>query len=341
MWLKLRKQVWKWRGVLMTAPTVAALVIFANSAGFFQLLEWATLDLFFRNRPPEPTDPRIVIVTIDEADITELGQWPMPDAVLAQLLETITTYQPRVIGIDLYRNFRVEPGSERLRQVFESTPNLIGIEKVVGNSVKASPILEKLGLVAMADLVLDPDGKVRRSLLSVVTDEGETKLSLSARMSLMYLEAEGIALEAVDSDSSELQLGQARFIPLEGNEGGYVRADTGGYQIFLNYKGTEQNFHQISMRDILSSRIPPDLLRDRIVLVGVTAESLNDLFLTPYSAYGNSLIRMPGVVIHANAIAQILSAALEGRPFIQVWSDSLEWFWISLNSLFGATVSYS
>ncbi|MCT7957801.1 CHASE2 domain-containing protein [Laspinema sp. D3] len=341
MWLKLRKQVWKWRGVLMTAPTVAAIVISANSAGLFQLLEWATLDLFFRYRPSEPTDPRIVIVTIDENDLTKVGQWPMPDAVLAQLLEKVSAYEPRVIGIDLYRNFRVEPGSERLEQVFESTPNLIGIEKVVGNRVKPPRILEDLGQVAMADLVLDPDGKVRRSLLSVVTDDDETKLSLSARISLMYLEAEGKALEAVDPNSSHLQLGQARFIPLEGNEGGYVRADTGGYQIFLNYKGREKNFKTISMTDILTDRISPDLIRDRVVLVGVTAESLNDLFLTPYSAYGNSLNRMPGVVIHANAIAQILSAALDGRPFIQVWRDSAEWFWVIFNSLFGATVSYS
>ncbi len=340
MWLKVRKQVWKWRGVLMTAPTVAAIVIAANSGGVFQLLEWATLDLFFRYRPSEPIDPRIVIVTIDEPDITEIGQWPMPDAILAELLENIKKHQPRVIGIDLYRNFPVQPGSEKLQQVFESTPNLIGVEKVVGNRVQASPILEKLEQVAMADLVLDADGKVRRSLLSVVNDE-TMKLSLSVKLSLIYLAAEGITLESVESDNSQLQLGQAHFMPLEGNEGGYVRADTGGYQIFLNYKGRENNFKRISMTDILNERIPPDLIRDRVVLVGVSAESLNDLFLTPYSANGNSLIRMPGVVIHANATAQILSAALDGRPFLQVWPDSVEWFWIAFNSLAGATVSYS
>ena len=325
----------------MTAPSVAAIIIAANSAGLFQLLEWATLDLFFRLRPRETVESRIVLVRVDESDVTEVGQWPMPDEVLAQLLENIKQQQPRVIAMDLYRNFPVQPGYERLKEIFETTPNLIGIEKVVGAQVKPPPVLEELDRVAIADMVLDADGKIRRSLLSVMTDDETMKLSLSARVSLMYLEAEGITLEPSETNPHELKLGQARFIPLKGNEGGYVRADTGGYQIFLNYRGTEENFQIISMRDLLHNRIPPDLMRDRIVVLGVSAESMNDLFLTPYSADGTTLTRMPGIVIHANAISQILSAALDGRPFIQVWPHYFRWFWITIWSLAGATVSYS
>lgn len=325
----------------MTAPSVAAIIIAANSAGLFQLLEWATLDLFFRLRPREPVESRIVIVMMDESDITEMGQWPMPDEVLAQLLENIKQQQPRVMAMDLYRNFPVQPGYERLKEIFETTPNLIGIEKVVGAQVKPPPVLEALDQVAIADMVLDADGKIRRSLLSVVMDDETMKLSLSARVSLMYLEAEGITLQPSETNPYQLQLGQARFIPLEGNEGGYVRADTGGYQIFLNYKGTQENFQMISMRDVLDNRIPPDLMRDRIVVLGVSAESMNDLFLTPYSAEGTTLTRMPGIVIHANAIAQILDAALDGRPFIQVWPNYFRWLWITIWSIAGATVSYS
>jgi adenylate cyclase len=37
--------------------------------------------------------------------------------------------QPRAIGLDIYRDLPVEPGHEKLVQVFKSTPNLIGNSK--------------------------------------------------------------------------------------------------------------------------------------------------------------------------------------------------------------------
>jgi CHASE2 domain-containing sensor protein len=56
-----------------------------------------------------------------------------------------------------------------LVKVFASTPNLIGIKKVVkkadSDAVEAPPTLRQLGQVSASDMVLDADGKLRRSLL--------------------------------------------------------------------------------------------------------------------------------------------------------------------------------
>lgn len=132
MWRKLRRRIWKWKGVLITAPTVAGLIIAGSSVGLFQLLEWTARDQFVHLRPREPVDPRIVIVTIDESDIQKLGQWPISDAVLARLIEKLKAQQPRAIGLDLYRDLPVQPGHQALVEVFKSTPNLIGVETVTG-----------------------------------------------------------------------------------------------------------------------------------------------------------------------------------------------------------------
>jgi adenylate cyclase len=338
MWPKLKPRSWQWRGILISAPSVAALVIGVHTAGLFQLLEWMALDSFFRWRPLEAPDPRIVVVTIDEADITYAGQWPIPDAVLAQLLENLNSYRPRAIGMDLYRDLPVPPGHDRLVEVLEAMPNLIGVEKVAGDRVGPPAILAEQGQVGLADLVLDADGKVRRGLLSVKPDDGETKLGLATRLSLMYLEAEGIALELADPEKMHLKLGKALFVPFAENDGSYVRADAGGYQILLNYRGPQTNFTTVSMTDILEKRADPEILRDRLVLIGATGQSLNDLFFTPYT---NSLWgvpkRMPGVVIHANLASQILAGALDGRPFLQVWNDPAEWLWTLAWSFVGAS----
>lgn len=342
MWLKLKKQIGQWGGLLITAPSVCGLVIAANYLGLFQLLEWATFDQFFRIRPPAPIDPRIVIITIDESDITKAGQWPISDAVLAKLIEKVKSQKPKAIGIDIYRDLPVPPGHSELVKVFQTTPNLIGVEKVVGDTVAAPPTLNKLKQVGISDLVLDADGKVRRGLLSVKKSNGEVSLSLGAKLALMYLETKGISLQVIDEQKKYLQLAKAVVVPFTGNEGSYVRANSGGYQVILNYRGTIDRFHTVPMTEVLTNQIPPDRFRDRIVLIGQIGTSFNDLFFTPYSStLFTSPQRMPGVVIHANITSQIISAAGGEYPFFRFLSPSAEILWVLFWSLIGGGTSWS
>lgn len=337
----LYEKIWrKYLTVIATAPAVAVLVIALGGAGVFKLLEWASFDYFFRLRPPEPVEDRIVIVEITESDIKSLGQWPMSDAVLAKMLLKIKAQQPRAIGLDIYRDLPVEPGYDRVVEVMRSTPSLIGVEKIVGQTVAPPPSLQELDRVAIADLLPDADGKIRRTLMSVKDASGNWRLGLGVRVALMYLEAEGITLEVVDPSKQHLRLGKAVFRPLTGNEGNYRKADMGGYQIMMNYYGRRDSFQMLSMRQVLEDRIEPDLFRDRIVLIGVTAKSLNDYVFTPYSSIENkNQGRMAGVVMHANVSSQILSAALEGRPLLRVWNHLVEGLWILVWSVIGATGS--
>ena len=93
---------------------IACIVIFIRSFGLFQSLELTALDEFFQLRPIEANQERITIIAIDEPSIRELGS-PISDATLAQLLEKINTYQPRAIGLDVYRDLEVPPGSQKLK----------------------------------------------------------------------------------------------------------------------------------------------------------------------------------------------------------------------------------
>ncbi len=337
--VKLKQRVWQWRAIIITAPSVAILMIALNLLGLFQFIEWSILDQFFQLRPREKTDDKIVVVTIDDEDLGKIGKWPLSDEVLAKLITKINAQKPRAIGVDIYRNLPVLPGDHELKKVLNSTPNLIGVEKVVGKQVGASPTLAKLKQVGMADLVLDGDGKIRRGLLSVKTETGETKLGLATRVSLLYLEKEGI--KPGQNKEKQLTLGHAVFVPFTGNDGSYVNTNSGGFQILLNYRGTLENFKTISIIDVLEDRIPPGLMSDRIVLVGATGQSLNDLFLTPYSnrLFGSPK-RIPGVIIHANIASQILNGAMNKRPFINVWNEQVEWCWILICSLIGAGGSW-
>ncbi len=340
---RLKQKIWQRRSIWIGATSVASIVIAMRLAGLLQSWEWAALDQFFRWRPAEPPEKRILIVGINESDLRYVGHWPVSDGVLAQLLEKLKASQPRAIGLDLYRDLPVPPGTNALEDVFKSTPNLIGIEKKVedytGNATAPPPVLSQLGQVGANDVVLDADGKIRRGILFLTPKSEPALPSLGLSLALIYLERQGITPTA--DANGFMKLGKTVFVPFEENDGSYIRADAGGYQTLLNFKGTSP-FETVSMTDVLKDRVSPSLVRDRIVLIGSVAPSLKDLFYTPYS---NDLLaspqQTPGVEIQAHLVSIILSAAIEGRPLLQAWSDPLENLWIFLWSSIGAMLTWA
>jgi adenylate cyclase len=341
----LKRLVWDWRGVLFSAPIVAGLVILLRWVGLFQSWEWAAFDQYVYLRPIEPRDDTIVIVGIDEADMREMGQGIIRDSVVAQLLEKLKARHPRAIGLDIYRDLPVEPGHQELLRVFESTPNLVGIQKVVGDTrheaVAAPPVLKAKGQVGSNDVILDADSKLRRGLLYVEAPQtGETVFSFGLYTALLYLDAQGIKPQALKG-TTNWRLGKTTFVPFEANDGGYVRADARGFQMLLNYRGPAKHFSTVSLTDILKDRVPPDWGRDRIILIGYVGASFQDFHSTPYSSNLFTLPeRMAGVEVHANIASQIISAALDGRPLFKSWSEPFECLWILSWCFIGGILSW-
>jgi CHASE2 domain-containing sensor protein len=259
MWTKVKAQFLRGRGIGIILISVTGAVLALQWSGALQLLESTVLDRWFRLRPLESGESRVVIVTIDEPDISRLGRWPMSDATLAKLLEKLKQQQPKAIGLDLYRNLPVEPGHQELVKVFASTPNLIGIQKALSNAsgpaVDPPPFLQERNQLAASDLVVDSDGTVRRHLLSLRDHQGKTSMTLGTKLALAYLEAKNIRPQSTGKEGI-LQLGKAQFRPLQENEGGYVRADVGGYQILANFHRLRGGVPKISITDVLEDRIP-------------------------------------------------------------------------------------
>ncbi|HYX15617.1 MAG TPA: CHASE2 domain-containing protein [Nostoc sp.] len=339
MWEKLKKSLKKWQGTLIITPCVAGLVIAGSNIGVFRILEWVTLDQLFRIHPQEAIDKRIVIVTIDEPDIQYVKQWPMSDRVMAKMIRNIKAQQPRAIAIDIYRDLPVEPGHAELVKEFQNTPNFIGIEKIAGKPVAPPPILAKQSQVAANDLLLDTDGKIRRGIILLGKPDQSLAQGLGVKLALTYLEKAGIELKLINADKQIYGLGKAKFVPLSSNDGQYNEADMGGYQVLINYRGGLDSFTHISMTDILENRIPANFIRDRLVLVGAKAPSLNDSYSTPYNSnllFPTELV--PGVVVHANLTSQILSAAIDGRPMMRATVKPLNWFLIIFWSRYSATL---
>jgi diguanylate cyclase (GGDEF)-like protein/PAS domain S-box-containing protein len=342
---QLKRSVWKNRRVWLTALGTTGVVLGIRFLGLLRMAELSAYDQLMRLRPVEPMDDRVVIVTIDDSDINTFERWPIADEHMAALIDLVASQEPRAIGLDIYRDLPVEPGHEQLLTVFGETPNLIGIEKLpdaYSIGVQPPPILMAQSQVGFNNIVTDGDGRVRRSLLYwwLEDSEGERQFrtSFALRLAKMYLAEEGITPQG--SPEGYLQLGPAVFRPLQPNDGGYIRANTGGYQVMVNFRAPQAGFTKISLTTVLAGGADPDLFRDRVVLIGSTANSLQDFVLTPHSTSSSSAPRMAGVELHAHFISQILSAALTDRPLIVPWSEAMEGLWILSWALFGSTAAW-
>jgi CHASE2 domain-containing sensor protein/DNA-binding NarL/FixJ family response regulator len=343
MWQKFRDFIQNNRSILIITPSVALTVIVGQSLGLFNLPEWKLRDQWVRLKSPKTIANEIVIVTIDEQDIQSVGKWPIPDWSLAQLIEKIRSQQPRAIGLDLYRDLPEGTGYEQLVQIFRTTPNLIGVEKITGERVNPPSELKKNDQVGLADLVLDGDRHVRRALLTSedAKEGGVIKAGLATMVALKYLEAEKITLESVDEKQQKFQLGKTIYQPLKNYEAGYPDADIGGYQVLLNWHGSETAFRQVSMRDVLAGKIPTDLMRDRMVFIGSTASSTNDFFSTPFSSSLMSAKKpTPGVVIHANIALQLVQGGKTQKTNLHGISGISSFLWIFAWSVLGSAGSW-
>ena len=340
---QLKSKFEKGRQIAAIGLGLAGAVVLATVLGAFETSELKVLEQFFKMRTSiENVDSRILVVTIDENDLARLGRWPMSDETLSDLIEKITLHEPAKIGIDLYRDFPVEPGVEALAKTFENTPNVIGIEKAIGDSVPPNRMLEALDQVAAADLMVDSDGRVRRGLLTIQTADGQMKHGLASALVLDYLSDREIYPEVIsDQPRLVMQFGKSKVVRFERSDGGYTNADSGGFQVLMNYKDDESQFESISMTAVLSGQLTDEMAKGRIVLVGSTATSLNDVFYTPPS--GDNLVA--GIYVHAHLASQLLDAALEGRSFLRTMPGFVEWlwtgFWLAISIAASRSVLYS
>jgi len=351
---QLAKRIWQWRGVLVASPVMAGLVIALRFTGGLQLFEWALLDQFFRLRPPDAPDSRIVIVGVNETDIQTLPQYPITDTVMATLLQKVSQQQPRAIGLDIVRDKPTPPGHGQLVRQFQTIPNLMGAELLddgkPGNRINPPPVLKQRRQVGFVNVPVDADDRLRRGLLYLEDDTGEIHYSLGLRLALIYLQPLGITLQDAASNPEFVQLGRAVLPRFRANDGGYVGTEDSGYQILLNLRGPAGSFTTVSLHEVLENRLPADFFRDKVVLIGATAVSLRDFFSTPYSGSPLNFSNLnpiatpeqtPGVEIQANLTSHLLSAALDGRSGIYVWAESWEWIWILGWSFLGASLSWS
>jgi adenylate cyclase len=150
---------------------------------------------------------------------------------------------------------------------------------------------------------LDFDGVTRRMPILMRYGEGFYE-ALSLAVTRMYLGNVPVLLKV---DPPEFLAGNLATIPWVTI--GPLRIPLDEYMsALIPYRGAHGTFRYISATDVMRGNVPIDVLRDRIALVGTSAQGLLDARSTPVQE------DFPGVEVHANLVSGFLDGSIIHKP---------------------------
>jgi CHASE2 domain-containing sensor protein len=220
------------------SSAIATVLLFGiQRLGMLEALELNAFDQMIQMRSDPGLDPRILVVAVTEKDLQLLQKWPLSGEILDNLFSKLEQYQPRVIGLDIFRDLPVEPGHDKLLKHIQQSDRIISVCKHSDsvNSPTPPPAGTQPEQVGFSDVVSDTDDIVRRNLLLLQpesTSPCATPYSLGLQLALRYLGN----IQPKFSAKKELEINNTIFKPLQSDSGGYQKVDTNGFQILLNYR---------------------------------------------------------------------------------------------------------
>jgi CHASE2 domain-containing sensor protein len=324
-------------GMLWAVSLVSDLKLFSAFDTIGQALKDTELtDYAFNKLRPDPTvDERIVLVNFGTLKRREV----------AQLLQNISQFKPRVIGMDALYN--CEGGlrdSINCPQLLDTLGNLMLSSAIqdAGNVVLGSKLMQtdSLGRIDTNDMdsieMSDPvftnyvqtgfvniptdatyqeDVKISRTILPSRIVNGKKELAFSVRMAMMYDSVKTKKFLARGKDEEiinfrgNIEVRQLRINSLKNEETATTNFGT--------------MFFVVDAEDVLTGNVSPELFKDKIVVMGYLGDYLGDdawedKFFTPLNKKlgGRANPDMFGPVVHSNVVAMILN-----EDYIDVLSD--------------------
>jgi CHASE2 domain-containing sensor protein len=273
----------------------------AQLAALLPGLEQDSISQRFVRRGPQPA-PQMLVVAIDEKSFDDLKlQWPFPRSRHALAIDRLAQDGARAIVYDVQFTERTRAHEDR----------------ALAESVA------RAGDVVLATAETDEHG--RTNILG--GDDVLAELGAHAGASNLPSGAGGV-LQRFEPESGGLQTLAMAAARVAGRA--LAASDFDRRGAWIDFRGPPGTIDTVSFSDLVRGRVDPARVRGRIVVVGATAATLQDVHPTP-TASGKL---MSGPEIEANAIY----TAVHGLPLRDTprWIDLLA---IVLLGLFPALAS--
>lgn len=332
---------WKWRALnkklfdkkflfnALLAFAVASIVAFSSQTGFLQRLQLSGVDALFHLRGSSDRNDNVVVIEIDDYDISRVGRWPWSRDWHATMTRALKELGAQSVYFDIIFSEPASDGTDELFQeairenenvflpfVFEDRS--FDPEKAFFPIPELRTYIKGTGAINISP---DIDGTIRRVPLLFDLPKASGQLphiSLKLAMDTMGYDSWRRVESALVLEDAEAPL----RIPLDHNG-----------QMLINWKGTwGETFHHYSFVDVLNAygqrisgsepAIDVEPIRDSICLIAVTSIGLYDIQTVPLQP------EYPGVGIVATVMSNIMR-----RSFIRPAPRWTNWLLIYLLSL--------
>jgi len=328
-------------------PPLLALALLAGllfaQVRFFAVFAAArnlVFDAYMVGAPYRPLDLPLTLVAVDEASLARYGPWPWPEPLLAELVARLAQAGPGLLVLAFVPTQAAPCAPQEAPSLGSGAPSLpaalAGTTAVIGfaltdaggSSARPEPraglvllgageprlrhrlshsllpdpgaMAEAAGLGAL-NVFPDPDGRVRRVPLLVQMDDQWLPTLIAE--SLRVATAADSYVVKFDPEGIAGTLGA----PLSLKIGPLVTDLDANAEIWLRY-AERALFERVSAADVLAGAAPLDLLRDRILIVGVAAAGIGAAYASPLGEH------LFGLEVQAQALAQLMEAAQPVRP---------------------------
>ena len=277
---------------------------------------------------------KVVIVDIDEKSIEKIGQFPWRRDVYSTILENLNTAEVSVIAFDIFFSEEDTQNPVKIFKEFNlNSENILNSDELFLSTIKNSNVILPLvgatkevkknnfspkaniitkgedplnylynyqGYISSLDKfnnaakglgsisIIDSEDGILRYVPLILNIDNEIIPSLSLEAVRLFNKEKSYLIQ---TDQSGIQLIKTRSTNFLTNENGLN---------FVKFKKIPTNTY-VSASDIYENNFDQSNLKDKIVLIGSSAEGVFDLVKIPTGKI------VPGVQVHANIIENILS----------------------------------
>jgi adenylate cyclase len=275
-------------------------------------IEYSIRDVLMRLHGTQETPSNIAIVAIDDFSFNWTGlQWPWSRSYLAEIVDQINAGGGQVVGVDilLFEPDADSANDQAFADALGRVPSAVTVVQIFKDPVDNftvstlspplpiyQPVLDGSGITAFTR---DEDAIIR-SVQAYDTYNQKEYYHWAFEIARLYL-----GIEAPSNPTSASVQFNGQSVPLRSG------------QLLINFAGPAKTYPTYSasnVHDGITLEENPDAFRGKIVLIGATTVTMQDVYPTPFSAQ----VPTAGVEIVANTVDTLISGQYlrEAPPWV-------------------------
>ncbi len=280
--------------------------------GIWQSLELLTSNLLLQTRyylTNDHWDERIAVIAIDDQTLAKYGEFPISRDRYTQLLETLEASPPATIGFDIL--FSEPTGHDTaLAEAMAINGNIV--LAIAKRSVGIAPSSDQKTLLPVPILnnVTAKGHIISNADIDGITRQISLYINQFPSLSIKLLEMYNYNLQQTITSNNKKSNLQPIIIPSP-------QTNTPEQTVFINWVAPTNTIPTYSFIDVIDRKIDTVKLKNKIVIVGLTATGAKDTLKTPFQQTPPTA----GIYVHAATIDNLLN-----QRFLQKLPWQLEIF---------------